>query len=267
MEDKPGGKDRGKLHEAGPGDSPVSEQFLVGFNRLKSLINTGGSVSQNDLDEALHSGEINTLECFELTRRLSKRREVENEELRIALEKAGIDGLTGLLRREHLEPALYDYILELNYNKKENERRERKAPSLNSVAIFFIDLDFLKNLNDEYGYHAGDAALVALADRLRTVFSKRKNSGFRYGGDEFVCLEPIEDENTNFASFLDRIRKAMTHNLFAEFKHGDQMIRVPISATTGCFVLEKGDSRTPKLILEEASKKMQALKKELGIQR
>src|SRR3989344_6406077 len=148
MEDKPGGKDHGKLHEAGPGDSPSPEQFSVGFNRWKSLIETGGPVSQDDLDEALRLEEINALECFELTRRLSRRHEEENEQLKnenIELKELAIlDPLTGILNRRGLDKELTEAKERLK-NTEENEKRKSNPKS---ALFFIIDLDNLKIIND-----------------------------------------------------------------------------------------------------------------------
>lgn len=191
--------------------------------------------------------------------------EAENKKLREEIEKAGFDGLTSLQRNEFLEPTLYDYILELNYSDKEH--RERKTSNLNAVAVFFVDMDFLKNFNDDYGYEGGSAALRALAHRSKDIFSKIKDSGFRYGGDEFVFLDPIEDENTNFELFLKRIEREINNELFAEFEYQGKKVSIPIKATIGCFVVKPGDSRTPKEIITSASDQMLATKKARGTAR
>lgn len=56
-----------------------------------------------------------------------------------------------------------------------------------SAALFFIDVDGLKRINDEHGHDAGDAVLVAVSELLRISF---RNSDIlaRLGGDEFVVL-------------------------------------------------------------------------------
>lgn len=64
------------------------------------------------------------------------------------------------------------------------------SPTNDSVemAMFFIDLDHLKQINDEHGHTVGDQALVAVADALRAVAGPRSLVG-RIGGDEFCLLE------------------------------------------------------------------------------
>nr|WP_234436814.1 GGDEF domain-containing protein [Streptomyces sp. NBRC 110468] len=56
-----------------------------------------------------------------------------------------------------------------------------------NAAVLLVDLDHFKNLNDTHGHAAGDAALVATADRLRTWCGHTGTAG-RLGGDEFVAV-------------------------------------------------------------------------------
>lgn len=79
------------------------------------------------------------------------------------------DALTGLLNRFAFEEAV-----------------ESKLAAGAPGTLAFIDLDGLKTLNDRFGHDAGDAALRAMADRLK-VACRRRDLAARLGGDEF-CL-------------------------------------------------------------------------------
>ncbi|MEU4872557.1 GGDEF domain-containing protein [Streptomyces sp. NPDC021608] len=55
------------------------------------------------------------------------------------------------------------------------------------AAVLLVDLDHFKTLNDTHGHAAGDAALVATADRQRAWCGHDGTVG-RLGGDEFVAV-------------------------------------------------------------------------------
>jgi diguanylate cyclase (GGDEF)-like protein len=55
------------------------------------------------------------------------------------------------------------------------------------VALFYIDLDGFKSINDTHGHTFGDAAISETARRIRAVLRKHEVAG-RIGGDEFALL-------------------------------------------------------------------------------
>ncbi len=90
------------------------------------------------------------------------------------------DPLTRLANRRRLD----DHVAALL------ERPERDTP----VSIVMIDVNGLKQINDEYGHRAGDQLLVAVADTLqRMVISEPDGLAARLGGDEF-CIAVSGDE-------------------------------------------------------------------------
>lgn len=77
------------------------------------------------------------------------------------------------------------------------------------VQLLFIDLDRFKEINDNYGHAVGDAVLLAVADRLRTICKKQEVAG-RLGGDEFgvICVTPIHSERAR--EIAATVMKAMS---------------------------------------------------------
>lgn len=63
----------------------------------------------------------------------------------------------------------------------------------NRFAVMFMDLDGFKQVNDAYGHQAGDALLVAVAERTRQLLRPHDMLA-RLGGDEFVLVVRIEHD-------------------------------------------------------------------------
>ncbi|MGR3890307.1 diguanylate cyclase domain-containing protein [Pseudomonas sp. 1152_12] len=99
----------------------------------------------------------------------------ENETL---AHQASHDSLTGLPNRAFFEGRL---IRALRSAARVNER----------VAVLFLDSDRFKDINDNFGHAAGDAVLVAVAERVRAQL-REDDLVARLGGDEFaVLLAPL----------------------------------------------------------------------------
>jgi diguanylate cyclase (GGDEF)-like protein len=86
------------------------------------------------------------------------------------------DGLTGLANRS--------WVLE-NLGQRLG-RGER-------TAVYFIDLDGFKEINDTLGHQAGDDALRVVAQRLEAATSDTTLVG-RMGGDEFILVVKADDQ-------------------------------------------------------------------------
>ncbi len=84
--------------------------------------------------------------------------------------QAELDGLTRLENR-----AKYNYRVANEYTR------------LNSVYVAFIDVNFLKKMNDICGHEAGDCVLMKAADDIRMLVSDTVH-GYRLGGDEFALI-------------------------------------------------------------------------------
>ena len=74
------------------------------------------------------------------------------------------------------------------------------------VVMLFVDFDHFKNINDNEGHDAGDAALQQGAEFFVSVFGKE--SCFRYGGDEFLMmmLDVTDEEAYAKAARLKELR-------------------------------------------------------------
>ncbi len=75
------------------------------------------------------------------------------------------------------------------------------------VAILFVDFDHFKDINDNEGHDAGDAALKQGAEFFVSVFGRE--SCYRYGGDEFLFLmtDMTDEEALTKAAMLKDFRR------------------------------------------------------------
>lgn len=83
---------------------------------------------------------------------------------------ANTDGLTGLLNKRYFDRVLT--VLEQHCQP---------------FALFYMDLDRFKPVNDTYGHDVGDKLLKGVAQRLQGCIRSR-DYAFRLGGDEFALL-------------------------------------------------------------------------------
>ena len=108
---------------------------------------------------------------------------------------ANYDPLTGLSNRSHFNTQL-DLIL----------RRNRRSED--GLAVFYLDLDGFKAINDTLGHAAGDALLLLVSQRLKAT-TRDSDVVARLGGDEFaVVISDIKDVSSATRA-ADRILEAL----------------------------------------------------------
>jgi two-component system cell cycle response regulator len=112
-------------------------------------------------------------------------------DLAYSISLALTDGLTGVYNQRYLRGHLRALI-------------DQAAGSNAQLTVMMIDLDRFKDINDRFGHATGDAALKAVATRIRDgvrVF----DTVARYGGEEFVVVMPGASLNEGEAA-AERLR-------------------------------------------------------------
>ena len=135
---------------------------VIDESYIKEYLQVGGSLSKifhNELGQYVEMKVVRTGEesiVFGFTNKNSEITEIND--------KIYKDSLTQVMNRKYFDD---------------------KLSSRNSQAVVMADIDFFKEINDNYGHQCGDAALAAVASILR--FSVRNlDRVVRYGGDEFL---------------------------------------------------------------------------------
>lgn len=115
---------------------------------------------------------ISFTRCRHTVIELSQRRKISqiNTQLQQLLQK---DPLTGLLNKKATENCISCALA--------------SATQTDPLALFMMDLDDFKSINDRYGHPCGDHVLMETAQKLRLVFPDAMCVG-RIGGDEFAIL-------------------------------------------------------------------------------
>jgi len=109
--------------------------------------------------------------------------------------KANHDELTDLPNR-----ALFND--RLNVAMKKADRYNK------SLAIFFLDIDLFKQINDQYGHDVGDEVLKRFAKRLRECL-RAEDTLARMGGDEFMVILEEDDKLTASTIVANKIIEMM----------------------------------------------------------
>ncbi len=143
---------------------------------------------------------------------------------------ANTDPLTGLSNRR----AIKDYLPKLF--EVLNTRQKGDKTSDDVCALFLIDLDKFKRINDKFGHDKGDSVLTYAADAIESV-SRPNDCLLRWGGEEFLLIIP-SIKKQSFKALNDRLHNALT-NL-----HIRLGLPSPLTMSIGAVWLPWGSSQT-----------------------
>lgn len=132
--------------------------------------------------------------------------EQKRNEERLA-ELALHDPLTGLANRALLAERLQEAIDSLARSVEVGEPG-RAVAEHSGVAVYLLDLDEFKEINDALGHEVGDEMLVAVARRLSAIV-RPSDTVARLGGDEFVIVCDIESGEDEMLRIGERISEAL----------------------------------------------------------
>ena len=119
-----------------------------------------------------------------------------------------------MLTAELKHRALYDVLTNLPNRALFIDRLERTISRANRsgdyfFAVFFLDIDRFKTINDSLGHTAGDELLVSIARRLETCL-RPGDTVARLGGDEFTLLLEDISNPEEALRVVERIQESLT---------------------------------------------------------
>jgi len=153
--------------------------------------------------------------------------EIKRAELALA-HQAMHDSLTGLANRYLLTDRLNQALVRMG-----------RFPS--SLALFFIDLDYFKVVNDTHGHEVGDRVLVDVARRLEQAV-RREDTVARLGGDEFIVLCDRVITNDQVYEIADSLVRTLAKPF------ADRTLTFPLSASVGVVVTDDPQAGTTGLL-------------------
>lgn len=164
----------------------------------------------------------------------------KNAELALAYQQLEIisltDKLTGLHNRHFLESHI---ATELEQCRRMHHSNSGNTPPPNTeLALFMIDLDHFKSLNDSYGHNIGDEVLKQLRHIMQQVF-RQSDYLVRWGGEEFVAIARNinRDEVSHLAQRLVETVKQTPIPVA-----GSKPLHISCSVGYACYPLPLGES-------------------------
>ncbi|MGW8394158.1 diguanylate cyclase [Pseudoduganella sp. HUAS MS19] len=165
---------------------------------------------------------------YRKVRQANAQLEVKNLELKA---QSSLDPLTALYNRRHFQ----------EYMRTHNQVERRGANGEDIVgALFLLDVDHFKHVNDTYGHAAGDAVLKMIAESLRVAL-RETDMIVRWGGEEFLAFLPAIPRNG-----VDDIARRILGCVSSQpVPFQDHMIHVNVSVGFAPFPLAPGGVPLP----------------------
>ena len=154
------------------------------------------------------------------------------------------DQMTGLFNR-------------FGYENKALPLYENSLQNMSRVMVMFVDINYMKRINDEFGHLHGDNA-------IRTVVSAIKENirdeaiAVRFGGDEFLIISPVSGERE-----ASQVRNSILGFLYD--RNIEKTVPYEISVSIG-YVVTDPESRPDAGLedyIKDADKLMYEIKKEM----
>jgi two-component system, cell cycle response regulator len=151
-----------------------------------------------------------------------------------------LDDLTGLYNRRGFKTLIEQQV---------KEARRSKKP----LVLFLIDIDQMKQINDQFGHLMGDTAIKDTANLIKRSF-RESDIVSRWGGDEFIVLGV--DTLTDSISI---IKKRLQNNLQTYNANNKQPFKLSLSI--GDVIKQCDSPNSLEELIEEADQKMYQHKK------
>ena len=129
--------------------------------------------------------------------------------------------------------SLHDILTDLpnrrSFQIELSKRIEECAKSGKFAALYYLDLDSFKTLNDSLGHNIGDKILIEVAKRLKSL-TKKGVSAYRIGGDEFIILtKPISKDREEAQQIAQQIAQDILHLFDKNININEHALKITVS--------------------------------------
>lgn len=190
--------DKDPARDSAPWKSYFATKLLVGNREFGALVFAGRQARASGIPE-LDKDLLQLMALF-VAAAIERAQHAERIE-----QLAFYDSLTGLPNR-------------VLFNDRIRQAMSAAKRYSRGFAVMYLDLDAFKEINDRHGHPVGDLVLKAVADRLVQTL-RESDTVARFGGDEFVILQPVVSGYVDAADLSGKIVEAMQAPLQVENFH------------------------------------------------
>lgn len=164
---------------------------------------------------------------------------------------------TKLKKAEEL--AVRDPLTGLSNRRNVEERIEARIQRGQAFCVVMLDLNRLKQVNDEHGHLAGDNLLQQFAQELRSSLRSSDVVG-RWGGDEFLLI--LDGDATGARTQLERLQKWVFGQYTIRPGKGSKEVKANVDAAVGLAEWRAGEGLSA--LIERADGEMYKNKQQVG---
>jgi diguanylate cyclase (GGDEF)-like protein len=165
---------------------------------------------------------------YRKVRHANAKLEVKNLELK---QQSTLDPLTSLYNRRHFQ----DFMR--SHGQMERRLQNGGGDGGDDIvgALFLLDVDHFKHINDSHGHAAGDAVLKMIAENLRVAL-RETDMIVRWGGEEFLAFLPAVPRRG-----LDEVARRILHGIASQtLAYGGKTLQVNVSVGFAPYPLAPG---------------------------
>lgn len=208
----------------------ISDLIFVPESREQALSDWRGALSDRTVESSLYTNVTKggtALQCEwhhdvlvddktgEMSMSLIVRDVTEHENAAAELRYLAYhDRLTELPNRLHFEEVMEDI--------------SQRSGGVGEIAVFFIDINSFKQVNDTYGHRAGDLFLLGVAQRLKEVLPAVECLA-RFEGDEFSAAAALEKGREQAGEYAEAIHRVLDEPVWFEGHQHKAMVSIGIS--------------------------------------